>query len=229
MASIETARRETSTPDGKVITQINVSTTGADEAATTPSRPTKSRLVSREYVTRPDGARDYVYTFEAVGDRSSEPEQQITGQAAQEPIETHPKFNGAQGFGNVTDSDLEAIRSALNSGSHPSFTGSGQNLSAAQELYQLMLKGVTNYYTPSGITYSETSDEDQKPTLTELCRVSNPPLDAPQLLENSSWLFIGLRAQRIYEPEKETKFWRVTREWLASGPRGWNADFAIYE
>lgn len=228
MASIETARRETSTPDGKVITQINVSTTGVDEAATNPSRPSGSRLVSREYVTRPDGARDYVFTFETVGDRNTDPEQQITGQAAQEPIETHPKFNGAQGGANVSDSDLAAIRSAINDGSTPSFTGTGEALAAAQNLYTLMLKGVTHYYTPSGITYSETNDEDAKPSLIELCRISNPPPDAPQLSENSNWLMIGLRAQRIYEPEKASRFWRVTREWLASGPRGWNADFEIY-
>jgi hypothetical protein len=229
MASIETGRRETSTPDGRVITQINVSTTGDDEAATSPTRPTKSRLVSREWTHRGDGSRDYIFTFENIGDRADEPEQQINGQAAQEPIETHPKFNGEQEGGTVTDSDLAAIRASLSSGTAPSFTATGQDLTAAQNLYNLMLKGVTHYYTPSGIAYSETSDEDTKPSLIELCRVSNPPPDAPNLLEQSNWLMIGLRAQRIYEPEKETKFWRVTREWLASGPRGWNADFNIYE
>jgi hypothetical protein len=229
MASIETGRRETSTPDGKVITQINVSTTGVDEAATNPSRPAKSRLVSREWTNRPDGARDYVFTFENIGDRTIDPEQQINGQAAQEPIETHPSFNGAQDGGTVSDADLAAIKAALSAGSEPQFTATGADLTAAQGLYNLMLKGVTHYYTPSGITYSETNDEDQKPSLIELCRVSNPPPDAPNLLENSNWLMIGMRAQRIYEPEKQTRFWRVTREWLASGPRGWNADFDIYK
>jgi hypothetical protein len=92
-----------------------------------------------------------------------------------------------------------------------------------------MLKGVTNYYTASGVTYSETFDETVKPNLNELCSVDRPPADAPSLREGSNWLQISLRANKIYEPDTQTSFWRVTREWLASGPRGWNADFAIYE
>jgi hypothetical protein len=91
-----------------------------------------------------------------------------------------------------------------------------------------MLKGVTHYFTPSGITYSETFDETAKPDLNELCTVDRPPADAPSVRGNANWLLVGLRAQKIYEPTGNS-FWRVTREWLASGPRGWNADFDIYE
>jgi hypothetical protein len=49
------------------------------------------------------------------------------------------------------------------------------------------------------------------------------------LRQGGNWLQIGLRANKIYEPDTQTSFWRVTREWLASGPRGWNADFDLYE
>lgn len=187
------------------------------------------RLVSSEFTNRTDGGRDYVFTYESSGSAPGDAQIQINGQAAQEPIETHPKFNGEQGFGTVTDSDLAAIKASLGSGSAPSFSGTGLNLTAAQDLYALMLKGVTHYYTPSGVTYSETFDETVKPNLNELCSVDRPPQDAPSLRQGGNWLQIGLRANKIYEPDTATSFWRVTREWLASGPRGWNADFDLYE
>lgn len=227
MPSFQTAGyRNTITPEGRRIIQIPVSTTD-DSAGDIPTTPGGMRMVSVEYTTRPDGGRDYVYTYESSG-APGDAQIQINGQAAQEPIETHPKFNGGQGSGTVTDGDLAAIKAALNDGSAPSFTASGANLEAAQSLYQLMLKGVTHYYTPSGVTYSETFDESTKPNLNELCSVDRPPSDAPSLSADANWLQIGLRAQKVYEPDTGRSFWRVTREWLASGPRGWNADFPIY-
>ena len=229
MPSFQTAGfRSTITPEGRKIVSIPVSVTD-DSAATVPSAPTGMRLVSSEFTNRPDGGRDYVFTYESSGSAPGDAQIQINGQAAQEPIETHPKFNGEQGFGTVTDSDLAAIKASLGSGSAPSFSGTALNLTAAQNLYALMLKGVTHYYTPSGVTYSETFDETVKPNLNELCSVDRPPQDAPSLRAGGNWLQIGLRANKIYEPDTETSFWRVTREWLASGPRGWNADFDLYE
>jgi hypothetical protein len=229
MASIETPGfRFTITPEGRRIVQIPVSVT-TDAAAALPTTPAGTRLVSSEYVIRPDGGRDYIFTYESSGSAPGDAQIQINGQAAQEPIETHPKFNGQQGAGTVSDADLAEIRRAMQDGSAPSFSGTGTNLEAAQALYKLMLKGVTHYFTPSGITYSETFDEGTKPNLNELCTVDRPPPDAPTVRQGSNWLLIGLRAQKIYEPESGSSFFRVTREWLASGPRGWNADFDIYE
>jgi hypothetical protein len=228
MATIQTAGyRSTITPEGRKIVQIPVSVTD-DSTPTAPTAPSGMRMVSNEYTIRADGGRDYVYTYESSGSAPGDAQIQINGQAAQEPIETHPKFNGQQEGGTVSDSDLAAIKAALNDGSTPTFTGTGNDLTAAQNLYALMLKGVTHYYTPSGITYSETFDETTKPNLNELCSVDRPPPDAPSLRQGSNWLQIGLRAQKVYQPETAQSFWRVTREWLASGPRGWNADFDIY-
>lgn len=229
MAQFQTpGYRSTITPEGRKIVAIPVSVTD-DTAPTALTPPSGMRLVSSEYTNRPDGGRDYVFTYESSGSSPGDAQIQINGQAAQEPIETHPKFNGEQGFGTVSDADLAAIRASLNSGTAPTFTGTALNLAAAQNLYALMLKGVTHYYTPSGVTYSETFDETTKPNLNELCSVDRPPQDAPSLRQGGNWLQIGLRANKVYEPDTQTSFWRVTREWLASGPRGWNADFGIYE
>jgi len=219
--------RSTITPEGRRIVQIPVSVTD-DTSATVPTAPSGMRLVSNEYTIRPDGGRDYVFTFESSGSAPGDAQIQISGQAAQEPIETHPKFNGEQEGGTVSDSDLAAIKAALNSGESPTFTATGEDLAAAENLYNLMLKGVTHYFTPSGITYSETFDETNRPNLSELCTVDRPPSDAPSLRQGSNWLMIGIRAQKVYSPETGSSFWKVTREWLASGPRGWNADFEIY-
>lgn len=228
MASFETAGyRSTITPEGRRIVQIPVSVTD-NTTPSSPSAPSGMRMVSNEYTIRPDGGRDYVFTYESSGSAPGDAQIQINGQAAQEPIETHPKFNGLQGGGTVTDADLAAIRASLSSGSAPTFTGTGAALAAAKNLYALMLKGVTHYYTPSGVTYSETFDETVKPNLNELCSIDRPPADAPSLRQGANWLQIGLRAQKVYQPDTGNSFWRVTREWLASGPRGWNADFEIY-
>lgn len=220
--------RYTVAPDGRKIVVVPVSTTD-DAAATVPTAPSGTRLVGYEYSKRPDGGRDYAFTFESNGSSPSDSQIQINGQCAQEPIETHPRFNGASGGGTVTDEDLAAIKKSLSDGSTPNFSGTGSALTAAQNLYKLMLKGVTNYYTPSGITYSETFDETAKPSLRNLAAINNPPTDAPTLNTGMNWLLISLRAQKIYQPDTKTSIWRVTREWLASGPRGWNADFEIYE
>jgi hypothetical protein len=229
MPSFQTAGyRSTITPEGRKIVQIPVSVTD-DSTPTAPTAPSGMRLVSNEYTIRPDGGRDYVYTYESAGSAPGDAQIQVNGQAAQEPIETHPKFNGEQGSGTVSDADLAAIKASLSSGQAPQFTGTGAALIAAQNLYNLMLKGVTHYFTPSGITYSETFDETTKPNLSELCTVDRPPPDAPTIRGGSNWLMIGIRAQKLYQPETGNSFWRVTREWLASGPRGWNADFDIYK
>jgi hypothetical protein len=230
MAAIEIpGYRSTVGPDGRKIIQIPVSTTDTSEAATPPIAPTGMRYVGREFVVRPDGGRDYIFNYESNGQNPADGNVQISGQAAQEPIETHPSFNGkGEGGGTVQEDDLAAIKNALTSGQRPNFVGEGADLEAANELYALMLRGVTHYFTPSGITYSETFDEDVKPNLQELCSIDRPPDDAPSLRAESNWLLIGLRAQKIYEPELGKSFWRVTREWLASGPRGWNADYKIY-
>ena len=229
MPSFQTAGyRSTITPEGRKIVQIPVSVTD-DSAATAPGAPSGMRLVSNEYTIRPDGGRDYVFTYESAGSAPGDAQIQINGQAAQEPIETHPAFNGQQDGGTVSDADLAAIKASLSSGQAPQFTGTGSALTAAQNLYNLMLKGVTHYFTPSGITYSETFDETTKPNLSELCTVDRPPPDAPTIRGGSNWLMIGIRAQKLYQPETGSSFWRVTREWLASGPRGWNADFDIYK
>ncbi len=220
--------RSTITPEGRKIVQIPVSVDN-DSSASPPSPPGGMRLVSNEYTIRPDGGRDYVFTYESAGSAPGDAQIQINGQAAQEPIETHPAFNGQQGGGTVSDTDLAAIKASLSSGQAPQFTGTGAELTAAQDLYNLMLKGVTHYFTPSGITYSETFDETVKPNLSELCTVDRPPPDAPTIRGGSNWLMIGIRAQKLYQPESGGSFWRVTREWLASGPRGWNADFDIYK
>jgi len=220
--------RSTITPEGRKIVQIPVSVTN-DSSASVPAPPAGTRLVSSEYVIRPDGGRDYIFTYESSGSAPGDAQIQISGQAAQEPIETHPKFNGEQGAGTVSDADLAAIKASLNSGEAPQFTATGNDLLAAQNLYNLMLKGVTHYFTPSGITYAETFDEQVKPNLSELCTVDRPPPDAPTIRGGSNWLMIGIRAQKLYQPDTGSSFWRVTREWLASGPRGWNADFDIYK
>jgi hypothetical protein len=94
MATFETpGYRSTLTPEGRKIIQIPLSVTD-DDAPSMPTVPDGTRLVSREYTRRPDGGRDYVFTYESNGSEPGDAQIQVNGQAAQEPIETHPSFNG---------------------------------------------------------------------------------------------------------------------------------------
>ena len=227
MAIIYTAGfSDTSQPGGKRSKKLPFSTT-TDEAPIAPTPPVGFRLISSSYTRRQDGGRDYVLDYEEVVEDSAT-DISVSGQAAQEPIETHPSFNGVDGFGTVSESDLLLIRGALGSGNTPAFTGEGINLTAAQDLLSVMNKGIVNYYTPSGISYSQTQDETSKPSIADLCSVQSPPSDAPTLAAGQNWLFNSLTASKVKNPMDATYFWRVTRQWIASGPRGWNADFTIY-
>jgi len=228
MAQYETiGKRYSLGADGKLQVQIPISVTD-DTAITEPTPPTGTKLVSYEYTIRADGGRDYILVYEKGGSSTQKAQVQVQGQASQEPVETHPKFNGLTGYGTVSNTDLAAIKAALNDGSTPVFTGTGLDLTAAQDLYSIMLKGVTSYYTPSGITYSETTDETTKPSLADLCKVQTAPTDAPTLATNQNWLFFSIRAEKIYDPITNTPIWRTSKEWIASGPRGWNADYDLY-
>ena len=102
MAQHQTSGNRVSiTPDGKRIHTILISRT-TDDAATTPSAPTGTSLVSVEYTGRADGGRDYTYVFESPGPSAGAASSEVSGQASQEPIETHPSFNGADSFGTIT-------------------------------------------------------------------------------------------------------------------------------
>jgi hypothetical protein len=231
MAQHETSGARVSiTPEGKRIHVVPVSTE-TDVAATVPTAPDGTSLVSADYTIRPDGGRDYSFVFESAtyGTGGTDAAAEAAGQAAQEPIETHPDFNGVDEAGTVSESDLAEIKRAISDGNAPAFTETGANLTAAQGLYYLLLKGVTHYYTPSGCTYSETTDETTKPDFAELCKIDTPPGDPPDLPAGSNWLQIALGAQKIYNPSTGTPIWRTTRTWLASGPRGWNADWTLYK
>lgn len=241
MPQYETSARTAGiSKDGTLTWKIPVSVTD-DSAATPPTAPTGTNLVSVDLTSRDDGGRDYVFTYESIAGgwegtvrkTETDPTCQITGQAAQEPIETHWRFNGGRtGTGTkVSDADLAEIKKALDEGketpAYKSQSGSSER-TLAEELYKLMRRGISHYYTPSGITYSESFEQDQKPDLKELCTISRPSPNAPYLENNSNWLLVGLRAEKNFRPYGNS-FWTVTKEWMASGPRGWNADGTIYE
>lgn len=240
MAQFETASRSASvSKDGTVSWKVPVSTTD-NSPATIPTAPDGTSLVAVDMTNREDGGRDYVFTFESISaswegttrDPKTDPVCQISGQASPEPIETHWRFNGGKTGKDpkVTDADLAEIKKALDEGKevpdYKSKEGSPQR-ELAENLYKLMRRGITQYYTPSGVTYSETYVQDAKPSLRELCTVAIPPINAPYLDGNANWLLLSLRAEKIFKPYGKS-FWQVTKEWLASGPRGWNADGLIY-
>ena len=218
---------------GKQTIRIPVATT-ANEDATQPTTPVGFRLIGVNYSRREDGGRNYVYDYEQIGDGSgtggaggSAVDKQVNGQAVEQPIETHPKFNGVGGYGTVNAADLAMIQNPT-SGVPPVFTATGINLVAAEALYELKSRKVESFYTATGVSYSETTEQTNKPTLEDLCTVQDPPSDAPTLLTPRNWLFNSMTAQNIVDPLGGASAWRVTRTWLASDTRGWNADFAIY-
>ena len=128
MAQFETSAQSAGiSKDGTLTWKIPVSVTD-NSAVQVPTAPVGTNLIAVDLTTRDDGGQDYVFTFESIAGgwegtarkTETDPNCQITGQAAQEPIETHWRFNGGKnGAGTkVSDADLAEIKKALRRQGH---------------------------------------------------------------------------------------------------------------
>jgi hypothetical protein len=140
----------------------------------------------------------------------------VSGTASQEPLATHPFFQ-TDGKWAVTDEEWQKWDKWQKEGadiSQQNITSEGEGF---QKFIQLTLAGFTDYLQPR-VSIRVTDANTDEPDLSELGKIADPA-KAPTLADGSNWLLTGVDAS-----EDADKNWEVTREYMSSGPGGWNAD-----
>ncbi len=147
----------------------------------------------------------------------------ITGTASQEPLATHPFFQkggkweiSAEEWAiwdkvekGETSIEMEGLK-AVPAGGKPWSEG-------FKKFIELSLSGFTDYLQPR-VTIRVTDANTDEPDLSELGKIADPP-QAPTLADGANWLMTGCDATRDADNN-----WEVTRDYISSGPGGWNED-----
>jgi hypothetical protein len=132
-----------------------------------------------------------------------------------EPIETFSSTDEAYDFASLSSASIKAVKDAVNADAVAPTSG------AALNLYRLLLQGVTSYLAPSTVMRF-TWVSDSPPSLVNLMKTFTPA-DAPDLPEDANWLFTN--CSYVLEISQDgTRKYRITEEYTASGPGGWNAN-----
>lgn len=93
-----------------------------------------------------------------------------------------------------------------------------------QELLTLINDGVETYLVPKPVYRYSYNSRSEPPAslLNDVGDIGNPP-KAPSVTGGRNWLLIGV----TYDYERTTRIYKITQEWLLSGPGGWDTD--VYE
>jgi uncharacterized protein YheU (UPF0270 family) len=192
----------------KSITLEMVGATGIDQIP----RPQGQKIRNvRQSIADGRAVMTYDEVDETVGDAYT-----VSGTASQEPLATHPHFQESGKWAVTADewklwdkwqkegTDLEA----------ENLTEYGEGF---QKFIKLTLAGFTDYLQPR-VSIRVTDANTDEPDLSELGKIAEPA-SAPTLADGANWLLTGVDAS-----EDADKNWEVTREYMSSGPNGWNAD-----
>lgn len=134
-----------------------------------------------------------------------------------EPIETFSSSESAYDFASLSSATIKAVKDAVNGDGTPPSSGAELNL------YRLLLQGVTSYLAPS-VIIRYTWVSDFPPSLVNLMKTFTPN-GAPDLPENANWLFTNCSYVLELDPADDADppyRYRITEEYTASGPGGWN-------
>jgi len=175
-------------------------------------RPTDKKIRNvRQSIADGRAVLSYDRVDESVGDTYS-----VSGTASQEPLATHPHFQ-PRGKWAVTAEEWKTWDKWQKEGTDIG----AENLSGFSEGFkkfiELYLSGFTDYL-QSRVSIRVTDANTTEPSLQELGKIASPA-KAPTLADGANWLMTGVDAT-----EDADKNWEVTREYLSSGPGGWNAD-----
>jgi hypothetical protein len=209
--SIETRREKTVNNRNRGVTTVTMEMVGATgiDAISAPSG-SSIRNVRRSIA---DGRA--VLTYDEV-DASVGDVYTVSGTASQEPLATHPFFQSS-GKWAITDEEWKIWDKWQKEGTDISdepLTDYGEGF---QKFIKLSLAGFTDYLQPR-VSIRVTDANTNEPDLSELGKISNPK-QAPTLADGANWLMTGVDAT-----EDADKNWEVTREYMSSGPGGWNVD-----
>ncbi len=140
----------------------------------------------------------------------------ISGTASQEPLATHPHFQ-AGGKWEVSDAEWKKWDKWQKEGTDLE-TVSSQGLSVGfSKFIELYISGFTDYLQPR-VTIRVIDASTTEPSLTNLGKISVPS-KKPTLPSGADWLLSGVDATQDADGN-----WEVAREYISSGPGGWNED-----
>ena len=194
-----------------------VTTTTLEDLTAFPSAPSYAVDVSKSIE---DGV--YKVTYKNIGDSTSgggggsasSYNYECHTSVSTEPLITLGSF-ASGGTWALSDSDKQAIKDAE---SNPSlwkvYAGSGTTGLAQYATFILL--GIESYYAPS-VTLTITEDEASVPDLSSIGKIASGLTNAPTLPTGGNWLFSGCNFAAL-----QNGYWRVSREYRASGKGGWN-------
>lgn len=170
--------------------------------------------LKRARVTTRVNPTSYSSNWEAGGTSNTATVELVAGSRT-EPIETFSSGNEAYDFASLSSASVKSVKDAVNA------DGTAPTSGAALNLYKLLLQGVTSYLAPS-VVMRFTWVSSSPPSLVNLMKTFTPA-GAPDLPENGNWLFTN--CSYVLEIKQDgTAQYRITEEYTASGPGGWNPD-----
>ena len=208
--AIETRREKTVNNRNRGVTSVTMEELGAtsENAIAAPSGTT-IRNVRRSIA---DGRATLTYdeVDATVGDAYS-----VSGTASQEPLATHPYFQ-PEGKWAVSEAEWKKWDKWQKEGTDlTTLTLTSEGGVGFQSFIYLYLRGFTDYLQPR-VSIRVTDANTTEPDLDELGKIATPP-KAPTLDGGANWLMTGCDAS-----EDADGNWEVTREFMSSGPGGWN-------
>jgi hypothetical protein len=211
MSAVQTRVEKTVNNRNRGVTTITMEDIGVSsvDAISAPSGGAIRNI--RRYLSDGRAVVQYDIVDPSVGDSYS-----VSGTASQEPLATHPNFQ-KEGKWAVTESEWKT----WDKWQKESTDISAQDLTSFSEGFQkfikLYLSGFTDYLQPR-VSLRVTDANTNAPDLSELGKIASPR-SAPTLPNGANWLMSGCDA--FVDSDKN---WEVTREYISSGPGGWNAD-----
>ena len=209
--SVETRREKTVNNRGKGVTTVTMEMVGATDVNAI-SAPTGSTIRNvRRAIADGRAVLTYDEVDATVGDSYS-----ISGTASQEPLATHPFFQPS-GKWAVTDDEWKTWDKWQKEGTDIASETLSSYSQGFQKFITLSLRGFTDYLQPR-VSIRVVDANTDEPDLDEIGKIASPS-KAPVLPYGANWLLTGVDAS-----EDADRNWEVTREYMSSGPGGWNAD-----
>ncbi|XHR27553.1 MAG: hypothetical protein ACFUZC_16605 [Chthoniobacteraceae bacterium] len=148
---------------------------------------------------------------------NSETAYQVSASVSQEPLATHIKFDS--GTYAVSAAEWKMWKIYDGDPTDERLYGwkpDGDSASAGMKLfYAYHNKGVEDYLLGT-VTLRVTTESSAAPTLSGVGFIATPS-NAPGLSDARTWLLVGVDGEKT-----GTSMWKVTREYRASGPGGWD-------
>ena len=209
MSAVETRVEKTVNNRNRGVTSYTLELVGANSVNDiTP--PSGAKNIRRSIA---DGRAVLTYEQqdEGVGDTYS-----VSGTASQEPLATHPYFQSG-GKWEVSVSEWKTWDKWQKEGADIAQENIASYSTGFQKFVELTLKGFTDYLQPR-VTIRVTDANTDEPSISDLGKIDSPTR-APQLSSGANWLLAGIDATQDADGK-----WEVTREFISSGPGGWNED-----